>query len=334
MPASKPATPAPIYAVSGAEVYLKRRAVEQIVTEVLGNADRALALSEYDCSTSVAELASVLDDLRTLPFLTDRRLVVVREADKFITQYRPALEDYAASPSSTGVLLLECKSLPANTRLHKRIAEIGKVLKFEALPPFKVPGWVTSHCKESYGVAIEQQAAAKLVDLVGPDLGLLDAELQKCALYIGARKQIALADIEALVGQQREEQVWNILSAIGAGDEQQALTLWEEVCQTDHAAEARAVGGIAFTVRRLLKAKRAEEAGAPAGELMRDLWIRDERQLRKELGAFTTAQVEEMLSRLLEADVRTKSGLGSVQTSIERLIVEMSRRSASRRTGR
>jgi DNA polymerase-3 subunit delta len=334
MPSTAQQNPAPIYAVCGTETFLKRQAMDQIIKDVLGNADRALAMSEYDCATTTAELASVLDDLRTLPFLTDRRLVVVREADKFITLYRQALEEYASSPSPTGVLLIECKSLPGNTRLAKQIAKIGQVLKFDPLAAYKVPGWLASYCKDQYGVQIDQKAAMKLVDLVGPDLGLLDAELQKCVLYISGRKQITLADIEVLVGQQREEQVWGILSAIGEGDERKALRLWEEVCQTDRAAEARAVGGIAFTVRRLLKAKRAQEAGASSGELMKEMWIRDERQLRRELGAFTTAQVEDMLSRLLETDVGAKSGLASVQTSIERLIIEMSRRSASRRVAR
>lgn len=306
--------------------------MDQIVKDVLGNADRALALSEYDCATTTAELASVLDDLRTLPFLTDRRLVMVREADKFITAYREQLEDYAAAPSPTGVLLIECKSMPGNTRLAKQIAKIGQVLKFDALSAYKIPTWLTSYCKDTYGVTIEQRAAAKLADLVGTDLGMLDAELQKCVLYISDRKQITLADIEALVGQQREEQVWGILSAIGEGNQSKALQLWEEVCNTDRAAEARAVGGIAFTVRRLLKAKRAEEGGASSSDLMRELWIRDERQLRRELGAFTTAQVEEMLTRLLETDVAAKTGLGSVRTSIEKFIIDMSRRSAARRT--
>lgn len=48
-------------------------------------------MSEYDCATTTAELASVLDDLRTLPFLSERRLVLVREADKFISLYREAV---------------------------------------------------------------------------------------------------------------------------------------------------------------------------------------------------------------------------------------------------
>lgn len=325
---------APIYAVVGTEEFLKRQAVAQITRGVLGNADPSLAMSEYDCATNVAELASVLDDLRTLPFLADRRLVVVREADKFITEYREALEDYASSPSSTGVLLIVCKSLPGNTRLAKQIAKVGQVLKFEAMKQYQVPGWLATHCKDAYGVQIEQRAAVKLVDLIGVELGLLDAELQKCVLYIADRRQISLADVEALVGQHREEQIWGLLTAIGSGDERKALQVWEEVCQTDRAAEARAIGGIAFTIRRLLKAKRAEEGGASAAQLKQELWVRDDQQLRRELGAFTTAQVEEMLARLLEADVASKTGLASVQASIERFIIEMSRRSGARRNAR
>ncbi len=317
---------APIYALIGSETFLKRQAMEQITHDVLGDADKSLALSEYDCATSVAELASVLDDLRTLPFLADRRLVIVREADKFITQHREALEDYAESPSPTGVLLIECKSMPANTRLYKRIAKVGQTLKCDPLKKGDVPGWLMKHSQAAYGCQLEQRAAIKLCDLVGAELGLLDAELQKCALFVGAGKPIALEVVETLVGQQREEQVWNLISAIGQGQEQQALQIWEEVCQTDRAAEARAIGGIAFTVRRLLKAKRAEEGGASINDLKRELWVYNDQQARRELAAFTTAQVEEMLSRLLEADVAAKTGLASVHASIERFIVEMARR--------
>jgi len=332
-PATKSTTDL-IYAVTGNEVFLKRRAMDQIVQDVLGNADRSLTLAEYDCATTTVEASSVLDDLRTLPFLADRRLVVVRDADKFITAYRYALEKYAANPSPTGVLLIECKSLPAKTRLHKLITNVGKVLKFDAIPAYKVPAWLTSHAKEAYGVQLESRAAAKLVDLVGPELGLLDAELQKCALYTHGRNRITLEDVEALVGHQKEEQVWDILAAIGEGDTRKALTQWEEVWQTDRTAEMRAIAGIAITVRRLLKAKRTEEAGASTGELMRELWIRDEQQLRRQLSAFTTADVEEMLSQLLAADVAAKTGMTSVRTSIERIILDMSRRAALRQRAR
>ena len=211
------------YAVCGGEVFLRSRAAAALIDRVLGDADRMLALTEYDGSEASASLASVLDDLRTLPFLTDRRLVVVREADAFITRYRQELEDYLDSPSATGVLLLDCKIFPSNTRLYKRVAAVGEVTECKPIKAYAVPGWLTEHCRGVYGKRLDARAASLLCDQIGADLGLLDAELQKLALYVGERETIGADDVEKLTGRCREEQVWDILSAIGAGNRAKAL---------------------------------------------------------------------------------------------------------------
>jgi DNA polymerase III subunit delta len=315
--------PPPIFVVSGPEEFLKQEAVHEITARVLGNADRSLALNEYDGSSSSLALADVLDDVRTLPFLAERRLVIVRDADTFITRYRADLEDYAEKPSPTGVLLLECKTLPSSTRLYKRVQACGQVIKCEAIKPRMIPGWLTERAKSIHGVQIDQRTAGLLQDLVGSELGLLDGELQKLALYVAQRQRVTTADVEALVGHHREEKVWDILSAIGAGNEARAMTLWEEVWQTDRAAPARSIAGIAFTVRRLLSAKRAQEAGAPMQEVAKILmrWG-DDAGMRAELAAFTIPQIEKMLCKLQEADLAAKTGGPSVQSSIEAFIVE------------
>ncbi len=323
----------PVYVVTGSEGFLKREAIRRISERVLGKADRSLAYTEYDGAAAATELAVVLDDLRTLPFLADRRLVLLYDADTFITKYRQALEDYVGAPSPTGVLLIECKSLPANTRLYKRAQQAGEVIKCEPVKSHQAPGWVISRARESHGVTIDARGAATLVNQIGDDLGLLDNELQKLALYVGDRKTITAADVETLVGTMREEKVWGILSAVAAGNEAQAIAIWEQVWETDRAAEGRAVAGLAYKVRQLLNAKRAQEAGASMQELATILmaWGNDAR-VRAELGAFSTAQVEGMLCRLLEADVSAKTGAGSVRTLIESFIVETCRARQGRRT--
>ena len=323
---------APVYVVCGAEAFLKREAITRISDQVLGEADRSLALTEYD---SNAELAAVLDDLRTLPFLTDRRLVILRDADPFITRYRTELEAYFESPSPTGVLLLDVRTFPKNTRLYKRAQAVGQVVECEPLKGAGVSAWINSRVRDVYGKRIEGPAVAMLLDYVGQELGLLDAELQKLTLYVGQRASLAAADVEACVGNTREEQIWGLLSAVAAGNEAAALSLWEHVWDTDRAAPARAIGGIAFKVRQLLTAKRAQEGGAAPQQLagMLGLWGNNAQRLRAELDAFTTAQVEQMLTRLLEADVGAKSGGPSVQSSIEAFIVEMCRTRRRRATG-
>src|SRR6185295_7995500 len=141
-----------IHVVYGAEMLLKREAIQSIMDRVLGNAERSLALTEYDGGN--AELAPVLDDLRTPPFLAERRLVIVRDADTFITRYRPELEDYADKPSPTGVLLLECKTFPSTTRLYKRVQAIGDVTKCEAVAARNIPGWLEQRGRDAHGVKL------------------------------------------------------------------------------------------------------------------------------------------------------------------------------------
>lgn len=315
----------PIYIVFGPETFLRGEAVRAVCDRVLGDADRVLALSEYDGSSTGTELAQVLDDLRTLPFLTERRLVAVRDADSFISRYREQIEVYLDKPSPTGVLLLDCRSCPGNTKIHKKAAKIGEVIECKAFKGRQVAGWVADRAKSVHGLQIDARATALLCDLIGDDLGVLDAELQKIALYAGSRKRITVDDIHALVGQHREEEVWGILSALAAGDQARAMTLWEEVWQTDRAASARAVAGIAFKVRQLLAAKRAEKGGATMSEIAHSLWRSNDARLRAELAAFSIERIEEMLCRLLEADVAAKTGGVSVRSSIEAFIVDMCR---------
>lgn len=322
---------APVYVVCGAEAFLKRQALAGVLDRTLGNSDRSLALTEYDGSGSV-ELANVLDDLRTLPFLSERRVVLVRDADSFITRFRQQLEDYLDSPSSSGVLVLEARSFPGTTRLAKRAAAIGEVTKCEPVARKMIQGWLTQRAREGHSLKLDAQAALMLLEFVGEDLGLLDAELAKLKLYVGQRGEIRPPDVQAAVGHTREEEVWGILSAISAGDEGRAMSLWEHVWETDRAAQGRAIGGIAFKVRQLLTAKRAEEAGASSAELCKILMIwSDPRRLQNELSAFTTEQVESMLCRLLQADVAAKSGLATVQSAIEAFIVESCRARRQRR---
>lgn len=323
---------APVYALSGSESFLRREALADLMDRLLGDADRALALAEYDGSSASLELADVLDDVRTLPFLVERKVVLVREADQFISRYRDSLEKYVDQPCKSGILVLDCSKMASNTRLYKAIANVGQVIVCEPVAVRQIRDWLTQRAKGVHGKQLGAPAAELLIDQIGPELGMLDTELAKLSLYVGERPRIEAADVEALVGRCREEQIWGLLTAMAARNAPAALKTWEEVWQTDRAASARAVAGIAFTVRRLLNAKRAEERGAPSSELSKLMMIwGDERRLRAELSAFSIAEVESMLCELLEIDVAGKSGGVSVRTAIESLIVRSCQRPGGRR---
>src|SRR5262249_10521437 len=147
--------------------------------------------------------AEVHNELTTLPFLSQRRVVHVENADPFVTRERDKLEKYAAQPSTSGVLILDVANWLATTRLAKQLPDSLIVCKAPALP--KLVEWCQKWAPAQHGKQLAASAAKLLVDLVGADMGLLDQELAKLSLYVGDGARIESADVDRLVGQSREE---------------------------------------------------------------------------------------------------------------------------------
>ena len=83
---------------------------------MLGGDEGDFSLTSFEGPT--AEFREVAEELTTLAMFGSQRLVVVDEADEFVTRYRAELEDYVARPGRSGILLLDVKSWPSNTRLY------------------------------------------------------------------------------------------------------------------------------------------------------------------------------------------------------------------------
>jgi len=309
----------PVYAVFGAEQFLKRQALRRIVNLALGDDPGAMGPTRIDGET--AELADALDELRTLGLLGDRRVVIVESADEFISKYRKPLETYCAKPTGDGCLILLCNSLPRNTRLRRAITESGEVIECRPLAPGQVGRWIVRRCRDASGKVIEAAAAERLRELAGNDLGMLASELDKLAAYVGGREQIAVADVEVLVGHHREETVFRVTDAMSAGDAAGALQAWEQVLATDRAAPARAIGGLAYVIRRLLDAKEAVAAGTPVSKVAPRM-RQDANVLARRLKNVTVEQLQRQLCELYDTDLAAKTGMAKVERAIETFIVK------------
>src|SRR5262249_31886736 len=97
-----PAKPQPVYVLHGEEDFLKRQVLGTLRTIVFGKEGGDFGLSVQ--AGDKADFAAIVDELNTLPFLGPRRLVVVENAEAFVTKYRALLEKYVAEPSLHGVL--------------------------------------------------------------------------------------------------------------------------------------------------------------------------------------------------------------------------------------
>ncbi len=307
----------PVYAVVGNDRFLRSEALARLLGTLEPETD-GMGPTTFDGER--AELADVLDEARTMSLLGGRRLVVVDEADDFVSKYRDRLEAYVASPADAGVILLVCSSMPKTTRLYKAIAASGEIVTCEAPKRNEVAGWITARAKAVYGKTIEPAGVARLRDHIGDVLGSLDAELGKLAAYAGTRSVITAADVDALVGQHREETVFAVVDAMAVGDARTALGLWEQVLATDRAAPGRAIAGLAFGVRKMLSARRELDGGAPLGNIARMLFTSPD-VARERMERVSVRTLEDQLSDLCEADLAIKTGAATLEGTIEEFIV-------------
>lgn len=171
-----------------------------------------------------ATAADVLDECRTFGLMTAHKMVVVDEADEFLSrgETRALLERYADAPSEAATLVLRSDRWNKG-KLDAKIEKVGTIHKCEVDSDAKAIDWAIRRCEKRHGATLEADAARALVARVGPDLGRIDSELAKLSLLVGGSRPIGSADVATLVGQTREEEVWSVQASLLSGDAAQAV---------------------------------------------------------------------------------------------------------------
>lgn len=316
----------PFYVLSGDEDFLKRRALSLIVPLVLGDADPAYALTTFPGDK--ADFSTVRNELDSVSFFSDRRLVVVDQADPFVTKFRPQLEAYVAEPSATGVLVLDVKAFPATTKLAKAVPDAAHLV-CKAPPEYRLPLWSVEWCQARYGKKLTTPAAQLLVELVGPTMGVIDQELQKLKDFVGERPAIDVPDVDGLTGRSRSANVFKIMDAIGDGKPAAALKILDGLFEEGEAPLA-VLGALGSQLRKLARAARMHnskmnlddaltKAGVPT-------WPQARESARKQMRHLGMNRLLKIYDWLLETDAGLKGGNPLPdRLQIERLIVRLAR---------
>jgi DNA polymerase-3 subunit delta len=163
-------------------------------------------------------MRDVLDALATVTLFGDgRRMLVIDDADSFVSQFRGELEAYVARPVRAAVLVLDVKTWPSNTRLAKAIAADGLAIDCAAPKERQLKSWLVSRAKAAHQVRLEAAAADALLELVPPELGILVQELDKLALIVDERRVIDVKIVRENVGGWRARTTWEMIDAAADG---------------------------------------------------------------------------------------------------------------------
>ena len=350
---SPPAETPPIVVLFGSEAFLKRLARQKIRDIVLGE-DQETPFATFEGET--VQWRDVADEIATVSLFGShtKRLVIVQDADKFISSYRTQLENFLENPRRRGVLVLEVGTWASNTRLYKGVDKQG--LQIDCRLPQKTVGrrtetdegrlskWLIAWCQTRHQTQLDAPAAKLLLELGEIELGRIDQDLAKLSLFAGSQRRITADMVRDVIGGWRAKTVWEIVDAAADGNAAEALQ------QLDHALSAgehpqALFGQISWSLRRFAVATRYYQNAERRGQrvALREAlehggfrpWPADaitnaERQL-KQLGR---DRAGEILKWLLEADLAMKGSHSAPDRArfvLERLFLRMAKRTSCQR---
>jgi len=308
--------------LSGQEVFQKNNVLQKI-REVIPEGQRDFNLDQF--YGGEAELEEVLSIARTVPFLSPRRVVVLRNVERIkLSAGREALlKAYLKDPVPETVLVALTEDPAAVKTWSKKFAGSWVEVVFRPLKGQPLRAAVKNLVRER-GVRIRAEAVDRLVEEVGGDLMRISQEVEKLALAVGPEGEIGVPDVHLLVCGYSYQTMFDLVKAAGFRDVGGGMTLLSNLFE----AGADPTGLIGMLGRRLrllwfLSKGRSKPPRAVPAAFRVQKWQLGE--LKRQAAGFSKEEIELLLRELLRIDRRIKSEPVSARLLLEQFVLSLNR---------
>lgn len=343
------------YVLHGDDEFTRSEEVARRKQQVMAAGMGDLNVMELDGRRLAFE--ELVSACQAMPFLTDRRLVIVRDLlqrfegaratrgrgkgaanppsaaatgggdDAFaqrLVEYLPQM------PPSTRLLFVEATTLGKGNPIVKAALQSkdGFVKEFTIPSGGVLHDWVRERASQ-HGAGITREADDLLATSVGPNLRQLDQELAKLAAHGNYQRDIGEEDVRTLVHAAQQSDIFALVDSLGARQRQVALRRLHELL-ADRQNELYLLTMIARQVRLILAAKElADEGRMGIDAVQRELKLSRRfiaEKLVNQARMFRMEELEALLRRVAEVDQAIKTGQIEGPLALEMLIVESCRR--------
>jgi DNA polymerase III delta subunit len=341
----------PLYFFFGEETYPAHEFIEKWLQDMSSDPDQTPDVERFDLKEQ--SWPEILDSARTMPLLfSSQRLIVVQAPGRkkphvpssFETledHEKKMIRDYFASPSpgTVMVLIFPGKIKPFND-IVRFFGSVGNTIQLRECKPYRdsqLFPWIQNRLREK-GKSIEADATARLVELTGHDLGILDQELEKIAIYMGRKSRIELAHVNEISGWGKEFAEYDIKNELEDGSCRKSILVIDRLLEKGSTHPSQIVNQIAGFMHDILLAKlRLREGKKDRKAIFREIYP----QIKESYGnlyrkkydhLFAAAdrlsfeQIRELVMQLRRVDLKIKSTGLSFQPLIDEWIYSYTKR--------
>ena len=208
------------------EPVLAERALDAITSHYVDPSLRDLAYTVYYADE--VEPGQIIAEAKTLPFLAERRVIVVRNAERFLTMSGEKgsalwpIIDYLNDPSDSTLLLFVSAKSDKRKKFYTVCKAAGDVVECPQLDDRALATWIKDQAR-TLGKEIGNDAIAELIHRSGGRLSDVSNALNIVSTFIGAAQTVRAQDVIAACADVAEETIWSLTDAIAASDMEKAL---------------------------------------------------------------------------------------------------------------
>lgn len=212
------------YLIYGEEAYLRNQNRDKLVKGLLGDGV-SMNFSRYEGDN--INPGEVIDMAETMPFLSDKRVILV-ENSGFFKGGCPELADYLKAPSETTFFIFAEKEVDKRKDIYKTVSKMGFELCCDELDTSDLAKWISAKVRAE-GKAISPRALSFFIDRVGTDMSNISTEIEKLVCYCMDRSEITEEDIEAVCANWLTNRIFAMTDAIVEKNQKRAINLYYDL---------------------------------------------------------------------------------------------------------
>lgn len=308
-----------VYLLYGEEQYLIRQYRDKLKNAIAG--DDTMNAGFFS-GTDINQ-KEIVDLAETLPFLAERRLILIEDSGLFKKGAEELADYMSAVPETTYFVFVE-KEVDRKTKMFKEVRKVGSVVEFSRQNDNILLRWIEGRLKKN-GKQITRDAYALFVQKTGNDMENIDKELEKLLCYTLDKDTIEVSDVEAVTTERIENKVFDMVDAVAGHKQKKALELYYDLLALRE-APMRIMYLISNQFQRLLvvqamtnqgfgKKDIASKAGCPE-------WAVGKYQ--SQCRAFSMEQLKQAVRDGVEYETAVKTGQMNDQMAVELFIVKYS----------
>jgi len=308
------------YLFYGEEKYLIDLYEERMKKFIASSGDASMNIDVFVDKESVS---NILNALETIPFFSERRLVIVKNSGLLATGRKDDSALMAAGLKNlpdSGIIVFIEENVDKRNAVYKAISQVGQCVEFKRPAESELISWVVREMK-GHGIAIEKQAALYLIRATGGGMESLFQEMAKLAAYCKDKGTASEADIDEVCTKGLELKVFGLVDALALKDGARAIRIFENLMEAKE-SPILVLSLIARQFRLMLGCSQmkgrssseiASALGAPPFAI---------KECMKQAGNFREDELISAIKDCLETDSGIKTGKIGDRLGLEILIVK------------